>query len=62
MSCLKGWGILYADHSDVTDSTETNVERAVACLKTHFSEVTDVPMEYSCAVMGECCEEECCDE
>lgn len=62
-----GWGILYADHSaegqDVTDSAETNVERAVACLKTHFSEVTEVPMEYLYDVdMGECCEEECCDE
>ena len=62
-----GWGILYADHSaegqDVTDTTDANIERAVACLKTHFIEVTEVPSDDRCdVIMGECCEEECCDE
>jgi len=61
-----GWGILHADHSaegqDVTGTTEANVERAVACLKTHFMELTEVPKDELCDVeMDECCGE-CCDE
>ena len=61
-----GWGILYADHSaegqDVTDTTEANVERAVACLKNHFMELTEVPKDELYDVeMGECCDE-CCEE
>lgn len=57
-----GWGLLFADSSaegqDIVDTTEANVERAVAKLKSYFSEVTEVEMLPDVDVVDECCDEE----
>lgn len=51
-----GWSIIYADSSaefnDVTDDTQSNLNRAIAILMTHFSDITEVtkePMPEICA-------------
>lgn len=62
-----GWGILFADSSaegqDIVDTTEANIERAIAKLKGYFTEVTEVEVLPDVDVVDDSCgREECCDE